>query len=143
MIFQYQGKVEPLLPLGGAPADSPPLAWLAVFPDLIPHRRSQLAPSVCSTPLPASLTEIRVSQIPLETLFAYTAPLTRVSQAPVELLIQYALALRQVRVGQAAVEIVYPYGCYIFVPPLPASCPVTLPPDPNTAPCADAAPTFP
>lgn len=140
-IFQYQQKAEPLLPI--AAPDSPPLAWLPTFPDMVPHRRSRLQPTLFQVPLPASLTEVRVSQIPLETVIAYAAPLTRVSQAPVEILVQYAVGIRQVRVSQLALEVIYPFGCYTFRPPLPASCPVSLAPDPNTQPCADDVPIFP
>jgi hypothetical protein len=60
----------------------------------------------------------------------------------VEVLTQYQIGIRRVRVSQVAVEVIYPFGCYVFVPPLPNSCPVQLEPDPNTAPCADDTPNF-
>lgn len=117
--------------------------WHPVYPDQVPHRRSILAPSTFPVPLPASLTEVRDSQIPVEVLFAYTAPLTRVSQDAIEILTQYGPTIRRVRVSQVAVEVIYPFGCYAFRPPLPAACSVDLEPTANSAPCADDAPLFP
>lgn len=140
-IFQYQGKVDPLLPL--TVPDSPALAWLPSYPDTVPHRRSRLQPTLFVCPQPVGLTQVRVSQAPLEDIFAYAQSLVRVSQAPIEILTQYALGVRQVRVSQAVVEVIYPFSCHVFVPPLPAACPVTLGPGANSAPCADEAPEFP
>lgn len=141
-IFQYPGLVEPLLPI--APADSPPLAWLPIYPDQVPHTKPRQETGTVLLERPPSTTEVRVTQAPVELLIQYAAPLTRVTQEAVEVIFQYSV--RRVRITQLAVEIIYPFGCYTFVPgppAQPASCPVDRVPDPNTAPCADDAPMFP
>lgn len=122
MLFQYQALAAP--PVQSSVSPSPVLSWLPVFPDRLHHTRPQTAPSVGVAPFIFSSTApVRVSQLPLEHAFQYGAVLTRVSQAPVEVAFQYALAIRRVRVSQLAVEIAYPFGCYIYVPPLPSPCP--------------------
>lgn len=141
-LFQYQGKVEPLLPI--APPALAPLTWLPTYPDHPQHHRPRQDPQLFYVPLPLSTTEVRVTQAPLEALIQYSAPLTRVTDVAVETLIQYSI--RHVRVTQLAVEVIYPFGCYTFhpgPPAQPASCPVSLQPDANTTPCADEAPPFP
>jgi hypothetical protein len=142
-LFQYQQFAEPLVPI--APPPVPPITWLPTYPDTVPHRRLNLKPTLTFLPLvpAASFTEVRVTQAAAELIAQYGAVPVRVSQAAVELVIQYAQPIRQVRVTQIAVEILYPFGCYVFVAPLPASCPVTFAPAPNTQPCADDAPIFP
>lgn len=116
-------------PFVEAPPPATP-AWRPVYPDSVPHRRLLLTPSSVAPFVTAGAGPLRVSQLPVEAVFQYGSVLTRVSQLPVEAVWQYALTIRQTRVTQIAVEIVYPFGCHIFVPPLPAPCPVPNP-DPD------------
>ena len=138
MIFQYQQLAEPIIQAADPPPPPlPPLTWLPVFPDRVPHRRSILAPFAAASPFVfSSALPLRVSQLPAEVIFAYGSVLTRVSQMPVEAVWAYAVAIRQVRVSQIAVEIVYPFGCHIFVPPLPNPCPVPNPDEADGIACA-------
>ena len=127
MIFQYQQLAEPLVQasVGPPPAE---LTWLPHYPDRVPHRRPIYAPFASAAPFVIGSTEpLRVSQIPTELIFQYGSVLTRISQAPVETLFQYTITLRRTRVSQIAVEIIYPFGCFIFVPPLPNPCPAPNP----------------
>jgi hypothetical protein len=142
-LFQYQQKAEPLVPIAPPPVE--PLTWLPHFPDTVPHRRHEQRPSLTFLPLvpTASFTEVRVTQAAVEMLGQYAAAYVRVSQEAVEVVTQYAIGIRQVRVTQVAVEIIYPFGCYVFVEPLPAACPVRFEPAPSSQPCADDAPIFP
>ena len=128
MIFQYQQLAQPFV-AGSDPSALSPLSWLPHFPDTVPHRRtlswapySSVAPFIISSAGP-----VRVSQLPVEVVFAYASVLTRVTQAPIEVAFAYAVGVRQVRVTQLAVEIIYPFGCFVFVPPLPEPCPVPNP----------------
>jgi hypothetical protein len=140
-IFQYQQLFEPLVPI--TPPAAPPLSWLPIYPAMVPHRKPQTAPSFFyGNPSNFPPPEVRESQAAVEVLTAYTAPLVRESQAAVEVVTQYLIGLRRVRLSQAAVEIVYPFTCATFVPPLPASCPESLPIDPSSAPCADVTPSI-
>ena len=107
-----------------------PLTWQPHYPDRVPHRRSIYAPSVNIAPfIVGGVLPLRVSQLPAEVVFQYGSVLTRASQLPVEIAFAYTQNIRWTRVTQIVVEIVYPFGCYIYVPPLPASCPV---PNPDT-----------
>lgn len=107
------------------------LSWQPHYPDRVPHRRSIYAPFSSVAPFVASSTEpLRVSQLPAEVAFQYGSVLTRVSQLPIEITFAYTMNIRWTRVSQIAVEIVYPFGCYAYVPPLPATCPV---PNPDAA----------
>lgn len=127
MIFQYQQLAEPLVQasVGPPPAE---LTWLPHFPDRVHHRRRVLAPFTGAAPfILGSEAPLRVSQLPVEDVFQYGSVLTRVSQLPVEAVWQYTITLRRTRVSQIAVEIVYPFGCFVFVPPLPPPCPVPNP----------------
>lgn len=134
--------VEPLVrapslaePIG--PPVVPALSWAPCFPDFGPHR----FPIVWTLPFLAepvgaySTLPLRVSQLPTETAFQYASVLTRVSQLPVETIFQYTLALRRTRVSQLAVEIIYPFGCFVFVPPLPNPCPAPNPEQETGASC--------
>ena len=127
-IFQYQQLFQPLIPI--IPPPSPPCAWLPTYPNQVPHHRPQTMPSVFGVfpPVLFPPPEVRASQVPVEILVAYTAPLARASQVPVEILTQYLIGLRQVRLSQAAVEVIYPFTCAKFVPPPPAACVVALVP---------------
>lgn len=124
-IFQYQQLAFP-------PQQSvtvlPDLSWAPRYPDMVPHRRTVYAPAVFSGLLGISGGPVRVSQLPVETIFQYGSVLTRLSQLPVETVFAYAVTIRQVRVSQLAVEICYPFGCFVFVPPPPPACPA---PDPG------------
>jgi len=127
VIFQYQQLAEPLVQasVGPPPAE---LTWLPHYPDRVPHRRTRRAPFVSAAPFVLGGTgPVRVSQLPVEDVFQYGSVLTRVSQIPVETVWQYTITLRRTRVSQIAVEIVYPFGCFIFVPPLPPPCPAPNP----------------
>lgn len=142
-LFQYQQKAEPLLPIAPPPPPpAVPLSWLAHYPDMVPHRRSRRDPFLAYVEVPeaVSTTPVRVTQMSLETTIAYGQPLVRLSQEAVETLTQYALATRQVRLTQIALEILRPFGCFTFVPPLPAACPVSLVPVPADAEAACPAP---
>lgn len=146
MIFQYQALASPLGPI--ASPSTGDILVPCVYPDTVPHRRSILFPAVFGPVLFTSASELRDSQNPVETLFAYDSAALRAreSQQPVETLFAYASgAFLRARASQIVVEILYPAGCFVFHPstPLPAACPVDLVPDPNTAPCADDAPDFP
>ena len=132
MIFQYQALAEPLIKATVDPPDPPAppveLMWQPRYPDTVPHRRTIYAPSVLAAPFIMSSTEpLRVSQLPAEVAFQYGSVLTRASQLPVEIAFAYTMNIRWTRVTQIVVEIVYPFGCYVYVPPLPASCPVPNP----------------
>jgi hypothetical protein len=122
VIFQYQSRAAPpaheTLP-------APPIAtWLPTYPDRVPHRQTIYAPVQAFAPIiDASGQPVRVSQIPVEHATQYASVLTRTSQLPVEAAFQYAVAIRWTRVSQIAVEIAYPFGCFVFVPPLPQPCP--------------------
>lgn len=130
MLFQYQQLAVPLVVEAPPPPAVPALSWQPRYPDAVPYRRVRLAPSSVAPFVTAGAGPLRVSQLPVEAVFQYGSVLTRVSQLPVEAVWQYALTIRQTRVTQIAVEIVYPFGCHIFVPPLPAPCPVPNP-DPD------------
>jgi len=130
-LFQYQQKAEPLLPIAPPPPPpAVPLSWAAHYPDTVPHRRTRRDPSLFFVEIPTvfSTTEVRVSQASVELPLAYGQPLVRVSQAAVEVVHQYATPIRQVRLSQIVVEIIYPFGCFTFVPPLPSACAVSLVP---------------
>lgn len=129
MIFQYQQYAAPLIEAADPPPPPlPPLTWLPVYPDRVPHRRSILWPDSSAGPfIQGSAAELRVSQLPGEVIFQYGSVLTRVSQAPVEVIHQYQAEIRWTRVTQIPVEIIYPFGCYVFVPRLPDPCPVPNP----------------
>jgi hypothetical protein len=137
-VFHYQALTQPLLP--PAAPTLPDLSWLPV--DARPHRDRRAPESALLVVLQDIITELRVSQIPVELAFAYAFPLVRVSQLPVEILTQYATAIRQARVSQIALEIAYPFQCPEFRPPLPAACPVAIEPGPTVPHCADDAPPF-
>lgn len=126
MLFQYQQLATPFTQeVAPPPPPLPELTWLPHFPDSVPHRRSILAPFYIAAPFETpGVLPVRVSQLPIEHVFQYGAVLARASQVPVETVFQYAIAIRQTRVSQLAVEICYPFGCYIYVPPLPNPCPV-------------------
>lgn len=142
-LFQYQQRAEPLIPI--VPPPPPPLNWQPSYPDTVPHRRSRLAPFLAFVAIPPapSTTEVRLTQAVVETTIAVAAPLVRVTATTLEGLLQPSLALRQLRVTQIAVEILYPFGCYVFVPPLPPACAVEFSAGPNAQPCADETPVFP
>ena len=132
MIFQYQALAEPLVKAAVDPPEPPPapLTWQPIYPDTVPHRRTIYAPFSSAAPFVVGSTEpLRVSQLPAEVAFQYGSVLTRASQLPVEIAFAYTVNIRWTRVTQIVVEIVYPFGCYVYVPPLPASCPV---PNPDT-----------
>lgn len=143
-IFQYPSRFEPLGPIV-SPATGGILVP-CVYPDTVPHRRSRLMPAVFGPVLFTSSSELRDSQNPVESLYAYdtAAVRARESQQPVETLFIYASSVLRARASQISVEILYPAGCFVFHPsvPAPPACPVDLAPDPNTAPCADEAPDF-
>jgi len=144
--FQYQGRADPLAPLT-SPATGDQIVP-CVYPDRVPHRRSVLHPAVFGPVLFTSASELRDSQNPVEDLYAYASGALRAreSQQPVETLFAYASVgdFLRARASQISVEILYPFGCFIFHPvtPAPPACPVDLPIDPNTAPCADDAPSL-
>jgi hypothetical protein len=80
---------------------------------------------VVETLTDATPSPIRVSQASLEILDQYPTT-TRVSQSPVETVQQWTAPLVGARLSQAPLEILYPFGCYVYVPP---ACPETVPVD--------------
>jgi len=130
VIFQYQQLASPLVKAAVNPPEPPPaeLTWQPHYPDRVPHRRSIYAPFSSVAPfVTIGIGPLRVSQLPVEDVFQYGSVLTRISQLPVETVWQYTIMIRWTRITQLAVEIVYPFGCYVYVPPLPNPCPVPNP----------------
>ena len=130
MIFQYQQRAAPIDTTGAGPTPPPAveLSWQPIYPDRVPHRRSITAPFSSVAPfIVGGVLPLRVSQLPAEVVFQYGSVLTRTSQLPVEIVFAYAQNIRWARVTQIAVEVVYPFGCYLYVPPLPEPCPVPNP----------------
>lgn len=142
-LFQYQQKAEPLVEI--PPPPLPPLTWLPSYPDTVPHRRSRLAPTLFFVEIPTvfSTTETRITQLVVEATIQPATPLVRVTQAAIETLLQPSLAQQPIRVTQVAIEIIYPFGCHVFVPPLPPACAVEFDAGPNTQLCAEETPEFP
>src|SRR5262245_16650586 len=77
-------------------------------------RLSQLVAETLSPVPPAPL---RVSQSPLELVDQYPTEV-RVSQTTVENAQQWTAPLVGARLSQALLEIIYPFGCYVYIPPL-------------------------
>ena len=94
---------------------------------LAPAHLSQLVVETLGTQLPAP---VYISQTAIELLTQPPEAELRASQLGPEIVRQIAQADLITQVSQVAVEIIYPYGCYV-PPRLPrlSACPTKLPPD--------------
>jgi hypothetical protein len=115
------------------------LDWWPIYPDWLPSVDRRRGAATTSQVLAyVSVTELRVSQLPVEVAWIYTEAYLRVSQIVVELAWIYTQAY--LRVSQVIVEIAYPFGCYSPIPPPDSggvvACPAGIPESAVTAPPA-------